>query len=366
MDDFQLDDFDLNFDFDFNQDFDRNENQIMNEILNEPFQLESSASDFDSTTAASFLGNETNYSIEEFSDSPSNFSNLDSVNFSHDYPSSLQLNMENYSDISVDETYQISSEANESFDWSAFLQKSPLHEVIVEENEVPVDAEPAISNPIEMEKYNDDGIVYEELQDLNVCQMYNDVKSKFELIELKSIEKNIDYDNLLKRMIDARAVCNQNNEKQQKVFFLPTNYPSDEKTDALMNKLQNDPSIADSLLNQCNTMAKNPNEIVIKRQPKQIKQKSTKFLTTAEQLIQIDRKDVNLVTIEKAQVKHLRKTKVEHMPRQAPINQTTAVSKKPLMSNRKSGQRSNKVPVKSQTTGLLIAKEHRRSQRTRQ
>lgn len=365
MEDFQLDDFDLKFDF--NQDFDQNENQIMNEILNEPFQIGQSTNDFDPSTAVSFLENETNYSTDYFSDSFCNFTNLDSVNFSTDFPSSFHLNVVNSSSKEIAETCQTYSDANESFDWSTFLQKSPFHEVIVEENEIPVDVKPAInSNPIEMENQSDDAIVYEELQDLNIRQMYNDVKSKFELMELKSLDKNIDYDDLLRRPVDARAVSNQKNEKQQKLFFLPTNYPVHEKTNALMNKLQNDPSIADLLLNQCNATVKNSNKIVIIRQPKQIKQKSTKFLTTSEQLAQIDQKEVNLVTIGKTQVKHLRKSKAEHMPRQAPINQTMAVSKKPLTCTRKSGQRPNKVLVKSQTTGLLIAKEHRRSQRTRQ
>lgn len=361
MEDFQLDDFDLNFDF--NRDFDRDENQIINEILNEPLQFGPSTSDFDPSTAVSFLGNETNYSIENFNDSFSGFSNLDPVNFSTDFYSSFQLNVENPSSTAVAETYQISSDAIESFDWSAFLQKSPHHEVIVEENEMPVD----IRNPIEMENQSDDVIVYEELQDLNVVQMYNNVKSKFELMELKSIDEDIDYDDLLKRTIDARAICNRKNEKQQRIFFLPTNYPVDEKSDALMNKLQNDPSIADSLLKQqSNATANNSNQIVIKRQPKQIKQKSTKFLTITEQLAQIDRKEFDLVNIEKVQVKHLRKSQAAYMPRQTPINQTIAVPKKPLMCNRKSGQRANTVPVKDQSTELLIAKERRRSQRTRQ
>lgn len=363
MEDFQLNDFDLNFDF--NLEFDRNDNQIINEILNEPFQFGSSTSDFDTSTAASFLRDETNYSIENFSDSLSNFSNLDSVNFSTDFPSSFQPNVKNFSSVAVEETYQISSDANESFDWSAFLHKSPPHEVIVEENEKPIDVPSALSNSIKMENQNDDVIVYEELQDLNVRQIYNDVNSKFELMELKSIDKSVDYDDLLKSPIDARFVCNQKNEKQQKLFFVPTNYPVDVKIDALMNKLQNDPSIADSLLNQCNPTAEDSNKIVIKRQPKQIAQKSTNFLTIAEQLARIHRTKVNLVTIEKTHVKHMRKSKAEHIPRQAPTNQTMTISKKPLICNRKSGQRTIKVPVQSQKTELLFAKEHRRSQRTR-
>lgn len=368
MEEFQLDDFDLNFNFDFNQDFDRNENQLINEILNEPFQLGLSTNSFDTSAAAPFQGNEMNYSIENVSDLFGNFANMDSVNnFSTDSASSIQLNVENCSSMAAEETYQIFSDANESFDWSAFLQKSPLHEVIVEENEMPVDVQSALSHPIEIENHDDDNvIVYEGLQNLNGRQIYNDVKSKFELMELMSIDKNIDYDDLLKRKMDTWTVCNQKKEKQQQVLFLPTNYPADEKTDALMNKLQNDSSIANSLLIQCNATAKNSHKIVIQRQPKQITQKSTKFLTIAKQLAQIDCKEVNLVTIEKAQVKHLRKSKAEQMQRQAPINQTMAFSGKPLICTQKTEQRLNKVPAKNQTTALSLAKEHRRSQRTRQ
>lgn len=371
MEEFQLDD--LGFNFDFGADFDRNESQIINELLTESYKIETT--DLQLETAESFVNDESKsmffeYLNEDF-DANADFSNLDSIDFPADFAnlnefestfgsSSLNVN-ESTNLISRKENKEDDASGIECvpFDWSSFFQQSPSHEVIVDNSDFQINESVSEAN-------NSNGIVYEELTDLNVPKLFNDLESKFELMELKAIDNEIKYADLINCASENVEMCaTENVEQNQKLYIFPmTDDMCDGNFNHVVNRFEIEPSIVESLLNKCSGHLSIGNIIVFQREPNQTKQKSTKFPSTAERFSKINQQEVVLPMIEQCLRKRQRKQVIVLDPTSRTKDKIAAAGgdKKPTITRKRSIKAKN---MKENVATLAEKKPSRRSQRCR-
>lgn len=313
MENFHLGDFNLNFEFDFQHDFTDGENRVIDDLLANPvdttglFEAEPPF-DGNQTNSSSFFdylynGSATTIDINSLE----NLSKNQMVQFNGD-----QVSRE------VD-SYPIQpdgmvAEQNLNFDWTTFLDESS--------NQGNVIVETPSSVPEESMQYDtvvdsdnvirDNGFVYQELKTLDVPQMYTNLDESFGLMDLKTIDENMDYSVLANDtqsdQNDQNVVNSNAPSMKQKLFFLPMqlNQKGTESLLQVATKVKNNPLLLNSMINKCTDRETNI-KILLPSPPKQIKTKSERYLTVNEQLEQIQTKEIILPSVERKQRQKKRK-----------------------------------------------------------
>lgn len=316
MDNFHLNDFNLNFEFDFQHDFTDGENRVIDDLLANTvdttglFETEPPPFDGNRTCSSSFfdyLYNDSASTIDV--NSLENLSKSQLVPFNGDL-NQVSREVDSYP-IQPD---GMVAEQNVNFDWTTFLDESSNQgNAIVEaassvtEESMQIDTIGDSGNVI-----RDNGFVYQELKTLDVPQMYTNLDESFGLMDLKTIDDNMDYTALANDtqsdQNDQNIVNSNATSMKQKLFFLPMqlNQKGTESLLQVATKVKNDPLILNSMINKCTERESNM-KILLPSHPKQIRMKSERYLTVNEQLEQIQTKEIVLPSIEKKQRQKKRK-----------------------------------------------------------
>lgn len=315
MDNFQLGDFSLNFEFDFQNDFTADENRVIADIMTntvDSTNLFGMDTQFDEshTNSSSFfdyLYNDSGTIDDVVSLDELPKSQLVPFNIQHS--SNVIQSIHDVHDYACESQEMTGTVANQSvdFDWTSVLDQSPAQSNVADEKQtlkcVPV--EPAQSDLVEMVSVtHDNGCVYQELKTIDLPQMYANLDDKFGLLDLKQVDQRIDYSSLpiQHRMdhSDFNIVNSNAPSTKRKMFLVPMelSQPGAESLFKVATKLQTSPFILNSMLNQCNDKESN-SQVVLPTRPKQIKQKSERYLTVNEQLQQIHTKEIVLPSIQR-------------------------------------------------------------------
>lgn len=305
MDNFQLSDLNLNFEFDFQNEFTPTENRVIDEILSSSLE---SANLFD--TDSQFEGSHTDSS--SFFDylchdaGPTvDMGALDELSKSQLVPfnngsNQMEYSAHNYScGLQGMGTVDLNQEIN--FDWTTFLDQPQDESSVVDKKSteiIPsVDSIQSDSNQAD-DVICDNGFVYQELKTLDVPQMYANLDQTFRLTDLKQIDQRLDYSSLAnQRQMDCELKSMKT--MKRKLFLMPMQL-NQQGTESLRNvatKLESRPLALNSMLNRCDN-DDSTLKIVLPSRPRQIKQKSERYLTINEQLQEIYTKEIVLPPIQ--------------------------------------------------------------------
>lgn len=306
MDNFTPNDYTL-FEFDYQNDFTDGEHRIINDMLGIPVEsaklFETDASfDASRTSSSSFfdyLCNDTG--------SAGDVAALDNLpeNQLKPFESGLnQVGHEVNGYVTESENLNVATvDQDANFDWTTFLDKSPVQDNVIEESPSPTlgVASESVQNELE-NVICDNGFVYQELKTLDVPQMYANLDQTFGLMDLKKIDENMDYSSLPTEhqtcQEDRNIINNNAPTMKQKLFLLPMQL-NQSGTDSLYKvsrKLKNNPFALNSMLNQCSG-TESKIKLLLPSRPKRIKQKSERYLTVNEQLERIHTKEIILPSI---------------------------------------------------------------------
>lgn len=320
MENFNLNDFVMDFEFDFQHDFTHGENQVIDEILTNQMQSDSMFNGMrenppafydyfcnDSVTVNGFGAAEQMVSIENGVHQMS----FDHAAFSASASCEAQATHQNNDDDDVID-----------FDWTTFLDKSPRPAEtenepsrIAQQNTTLQDNLHGSPNVI-----NENGFIYQELKTLDIPSIYGDLGQTFGLDDLKKLDKCLDYASLTKAKhsiqqqqqdeIDDKTMFDQDNSSlaKKKVFLMPLHLDpmSTESLHKVAAKLKKHPLILNSMLNHC-ADSKNAEKIELPGQPKQVKQKSDRYLSVREHLERIASMEITLPMIKRRTERQQRK-----------------------------------------------------------
>lgn len=333
MENFNLSDYTLDFEFDFQHDFTANENQVIDELLTHP-------TDFD--------GMQENGSprFAFMCEGSSAFNDL--MTITEQLPQPQQQTISNETDFyqqnfptesSFANPCEIESAANGvengdelDFDWTTFLDdKASIQSETVngqstnattdQQNQTEQDGQLDSSNALD-----DNDCVYQELNTLDIPQIYDSLDKAFGLNDLKKMDAYVDYASLSMAedasQDDHDIALDHTNGllPKKKVFLVPMELNA-ESTESLQNvatKLKTHPSILDSMLNQCGNTNKTK-KIELSDDPKQIKKQSELCLSIRERLERIAIKEITVATIQPNTQRRHRKQIIEIDSERVPI-----------------------------------------------
>lgn len=312
MDNFQLGDLNLNFDFDFQHDFTDDENRVIDDILANPGEssgLFRAQPPFDENRTGSssffdYLCNDSG-STNDAALLEHNLSNSQMVTFNSDSNQCETHEVVNF----PAESEGMTDIQNVNFDWTTFLDESPTQENVPEQ---PTSIVPPADEPVQNDSIDssnmicDNGFVYQELKTFDVPEMYANLDQTFGLVDLRKINESMDYS-----VFENEQQVDQNDSNignssaapllKQKLFLLPLHL-NQSGCDSLLQvatKLHNHPFILNSMMNKCDDKEANKTQILLPSRPKQIKQKSERYLPVNEQLERINAEVIVLPSIER-------------------------------------------------------------------
>lgn len=334
MDQFQIPE--LSFEFDFQHDFTLGENCVINEILANPIESSDifateNALTLDQSTSSSFF----NYLCNDFitttaGNSSGDLSNNQLVPYDDGF-SQVSYDVDSYARESNGIDCNAANQ-NVNFDWTKFLDESSADGSVIES--VP-------ESQVEQVQYNhtggsgmicENGYVYQELKTLDIPQMYSDLNQTFDLMRLKEHDKAIDYSAFDNETEFSHKQPNNNPNSasiDSKVFLLPfqLNESGAQSLLQIAEKLKDDPTAIHSMVSEQNS------KLLIPSRPKQIKEKSMRYLTVNEQLHQIRTKEIILPSIERKPQQRKRKQKPKIDKEKAPVQYTLKIILEDIMEN---------------------------------
>lgn len=369
MDNFQMSDFNLNFEFDFQHDFTDGENCVIDDILANPVE---SASLF---KTEAFMESQT--SSSSFFDYLCNDSGCTSDVAAFDPLANNQLNQSSNTSLNrmthEIENFQAESDGiiaqNVNFDWTTFLDNSSSQENIISDVS-PITPDYSVNQSEFIDSRNvicDNGFVYEELKTLDVPQMYTNLDQTFGLMDLKTIDKSLDYSALGNEHQSGQNERNFVNSNaslvKQKIFLMPLNLNQSGRESLLQvaTKLKNRPFILNSMLNQCDEKV-SQSKILLPSRPKQIKHKSKRYLTVNEQLEEINTKEIVLPMIKLNRQRKKRKEMPKIDMEKVPVAYAVQVVVTKIFDG--SLNRKNNMKTSSQSTGKKTTKPKKLTTKT--
>lgn len=322
MDNFQLSDLNLNFEFDFQNEFTASENRVIDAILSsslEETNLFETDTQFEEsqTNSSSLFDYLCNDVTADDISALDQISNTQFVPFNND-SNQTDYTVQNYSSGSQDMN-AVGLNQQMTFDWTTFLDQSQVANNAVDEKptpqSVPVESVQSDSNQT-IDVVRDNGFVYQELKTLDVPQMYANLDQTFGLTDLKQIDQHLDYSSLANQ---RQTDCDFKSMKtmKRKLFLMPMelNQQGTESVNNIATKLEERPLALNSMLNRCGN-DDSTLKVVLPGRPRQIKQKSKRYLTINEQLQQIKTKEIVLPSI---------KPKIQRRRKQPPKMDTEKV-----------------------------------------
>lgn len=362
MENFQLGEFSLNFEFDFQNDFTVGENHVIENILTDPVEavgLFETGTPFDE-------GQANSPSIFDYlcngSDSTIDLTSLENLPKSELLPfnrGQVSQEIDNYA-IQSDSI----AEQNVNFDWTTFLDESAdqVNVNTIEGITSSVTGEAAIHNDVgdSNNVIRDNGFVYQELKTLDVPQMYANLKETFNLMDLKGVDERMDYSSLVNDVQsdqnDQNVINSTSTSMKQKLFFVPMqlNQTGTESLRRVSTELKNRPLALNTMLAKCANTGNNT-KILLPSRPKQVKQKSERYLTVNEQLELIHTKEIVLPSIERKQQKRKRKEAPKIDKEKVPVAQAFEVVLTNIMEPRASGN--SKINGQTNTKKTTKAKK---------
>lgn len=290
MDNFPLKDFNLNFDFDFQHDFTDGENQVIDDILTNPVELETLF--------------ETDAPLN---DDPTLI--FDSAVVLQNFPKNQLATNIGYMERSDQDDFDnfnagqdpMVAEPNINFDWTTFLE-SPSIKIQNNISDRPILIDAVQNDWIQINNMIcDNDFIYQELNTLDVPQMYANLDHKYSLGELKKIDEGVEYSSLSNGQNDH--INSTSLMKKPHLFLLPfhLNKAGIESVQHVASNLKNRSFRLNVMLDKCD------DNILLRKRPKQIKQKSNRYLTFKEQMERIKAKEIKLITIDREVPRQKRK-----------------------------------------------------------
>lgn len=317
MDNIQLPDF--NVEFDFQNDFTDGENSVINQILTNPIESTELFEADDTFSGGGGGGGQFNSSsfLEYLCQDSSTFN--DDI-LSHHFSGSESVTYDSgFTQVGYElETFAtdssgmdaVAADQNFDFDWTTFLDESSQESDNPSKSVSPTyDVQNSFQDNENV--ICDNGFVYQELKTLDVPQLYSDLNQTFDLTNMKEYEQSIDYSTLADQndADDEKPIIEHDAPiMNQKVFLMPfeMNESGTQSLYQIATKLKDDPTVMNSMLNQCQNKEQNTN-ILIPSRPKQIKQKTDRYQTVSEQLNQIKTKEIVLPPIGRKSPRKARK-----------------------------------------------------------
>lgn len=330
MDNFQLSDLNLNIEFDFQNEFSADENRVIDAILSSSLEAASLFGETDSqlqeshTDSSSFFDYLCNDVSTNDVNSLDQLSNSQLVTFNTN-SNETDYNVQNYN-YSCGSQGMDAGDLNQqmNFDWTTFLHQPQAANSIIDEKPTqiiaPIDPFPSDSTQTN-DVVRDNGFVYQELKTLDVPQMYANLDQTFGLTDLKQIDQHLDYSVLAnQRQTDFKLQSMKT--MKRKLFLMPMELSS-QGTDSLRNiatKLESHPLALNSMFNRCENDYSTL-KVVLPSRPRQIKEKSERYLTINEQLKQIYTEEIVLPILkpneqrkrkEAPKIDQMKKVPIEH------------------------------------------------------
>lgn len=334
MENYHLNEFNLDFEFDFQHDFTSGENRVIDDILSNSIP---SGEIFEAGQSLMEVTREDSSFFEYLcndSGSASDLGTLEQLPANQLFPVESETNQASYEVANFatesNGTDNTADDQNVSFDWTTFLDKSPSQKSVEEQS-----SENEPSEPVPIDRGNvirDNGFIYQELKTLDIPQMYANLGETFGLADLKKIDERMNYSSLpaerRSNQNDRTAMNNMTNVPltKKKVFLMPLQMDR-KSTESLLNVANNlkcHPDILNSMLSQCSGR-EFTKEIRLPNRPKQIKQKSQRHLTINEQLERINMKEVVLPMIDQPAIRRERKQILPISMERVPVNYAVEV-----------------------------------------
>lgn len=334
MENYHLNEFNLDFEFDFQHDFTSGENRVIDDILSNSIP---SGEIFEAGQSLMEVTREDSSFFEYLcndSGSASDLGTLEQLPANQLFPVESETNQASYEVANFatesNGTDNTADDQNVSFDWTTFLDKSPSQKSVEEQS-----SENEPSEPVPIDRGNvirDNGFIYQELKTLDIPQMYANLGETFGLADLKKIDERMNYSSLpaerRSNQNDRTAMNNMTNVPltKKKVFLMPLQMDR-KSTESLLNvanNLKSHPDILNSMLSQCSGR-EFTKEIRLPNRPKQIKQKSQRHLTINEQLERINMKEVVLPMIDQPAIRRERKQILPISMERVPVNYAVEV-----------------------------------------
>lgn len=320
----------LDFEFDFHHDFTTVENRVIDEILTNSIEtngfFENVQSLIDDTQ------NQSSSFFEYLCNDAGSVNDLGTLD---------QLGQDEFIDVKYNgnqvsheqETNSMSilaTDPNVSFDWTTFLDKSSINENPIDDQQSIPDhqreIEPSPNNLIENENViRDNGFIYQELKTLDIAQMYANLGETFGFGELRKIDEHLSYSTLpihrqSNQLTEPTNNSNRGPLSKKKIFLMPLNLDrkSNESLHHVAESLKNHPLILNAMLQKCDGRIRST-KIRIPTPPKQIKQKSDRYLTINEQLECVNTKEVILPMIKQSTQRRKRKLQIKPCAEKVPI-----------------------------------------------
>lgn len=380
MDNYQLPDLNLDFEFDFQYDFTAGENHIIDDILANSVETDGlfetgqpliENSRIESSSFFEYLCNDSGTSGElgvldqlpqtqllpfECNETPASHELLNSANIT----SQIEITTPTIQDV--------------SFDWTMLIDKSPSQLNVAEEKMIIEQSDSVDSANVVTQMIHENGCIYQELKTLDVAKMHTELRKKFGFDELKKLDDRINYATLStgwhtsQSDNDTTIAINKVPLTKKKVFILPfENGRNRPELQRLTKKFENNPAILNSICNQCENKT-NAKKYRLAIRPKQIRQKSERYLTPYEQFTRIDTMKIELPMNNSYGLRRKRKqiinTDKEKVPVKCAVSQTlTGINENQLMLNKAKNMAIKSRSVK-RNENVEFVDESKRSRRS--
>lgn len=381
MENFNFSDFAMEFEFDFQQDFTPNENRVIDDILTNPIEFDMNSSSFS----------------EYFGRNSATANDVAATAMEPSQPMEPQLQHQQMTPFGngacqngfhqpnfPTTSYQLDASVAEQnvdgidFDWTTFLDdkatvqpdtvvNEPSTEAIDQQNRPEQDGLQDSSNVI-----NENGFVYQELNTLDIPQIYGNLDRTFGLNDLRKLDECLDYESLSVAKHSNQQNNNDDDDddeydggdsaddtlighvngplQQKKVFLMPLqlDLASTESLNNVAAKLKKHPLIVNSMLNQCGRTKKS-DKIVLSSRPKHVKQQSERYLSVRERLERIASMDFAVPMIPPSNERRQRKQPLKIDGEKVPIQYAVSIvlteqAEEKSSSTKKQTQRTKPTP----------------------